>query len=270
MVTLPPEIVELTESDRSVNMCIYGDSGAGKTVLAGSSNNLFLASDPGTISAAIQGSSSKLWKTNTWDQFDKAIKWLERNPKNGFDWIVCDSVTKMQGSLIRWILNTVHDENASRDLDIPALPDHQKWQHMFKRYVERLISLPQHVLFTATVMRAEDSEGDDIVMPELQGKNGTTDPAAMSHWFCASMTTIGYLARDGEDRTLMFNASPYITKDRLDVFTEPVEITRGGKQVTTMADIGRKVDQATEIRPAAAPRKATPTRRRGPAKRVSA
>jgi hypothetical protein len=265
-MTLPPEIVDLSESDRTINGLLYGDSGVGKTVLAGTANNaLYLAMDPGTISAYIQGGKGKLWKCPRWDDLEKAIRWCEKNPNNPFDWYIVDSHTRMQQALIRHILNLVHDDNPQRDIDIPAQPDHQKWQHMFKRTTERLISLPKNVLFIATVMRAEDSEGEEVIMPEYSGKNGTTDPAAMSHWVCAGMTFITFMHQEEDARTLLFNQAPYITKDRLGIFKEAIPITdEKGKQVETLASMTTRMHNVV-----GAPAKSAAAPRKAPAKKVA-
>jgi hypothetical protein len=110
-------------------------------------------------------------------------------------------------------------------------------------------------------------------MPEFSGKNGTTDPAAMSHWFCAQMDVLTYLSRDGGNRTLVFNQSPYITKDRLNIFHDSIPLTVDDQQKATITTITRKIADSFGSPPPAkhAPAKKVPAKkvapgRRGPAK----
>lgn len=219
MVAYPKEIKPLSAFDESINMLVYADSGVGKSVLAGTAPNaLFLATETGTISAKRQGSKAKVWRINTWDDLDKAYTWLERNPDHGFDWVLLDSATQMQVLLLRWILDKENKRNpAKRDLDIPAIQDHQKWQNMFKRFISLFIELPVHVMFTATTMRKEDEEGEDLVLPLFDGKG-----YGISQWVCAQMHIVGYyyikeLKAGVEERRLLCKSHPpYFAKDRYD------------------------------------------------------
>jgi hypothetical protein len=185
-----PNIISLEDEDEKVNLLIYGRSGAGKTVFCGSADNvLFIApEDDGTISAKRQGSKAKKWPVQSWDDFIEAYDWLYENPDHGFDVIVIDSLTHMQQMLLRKILNDVVEENKSRDMDIPAIQDHQKWQNMFKRYILMVNALPVNVVWTALVRNETNEEGVEFLTPDVQGKG-----YQMSQIICSYMTSYGYL-----------------------------------------------------------------------------
>jgi hypothetical protein len=239
---LPP-LLDLSEFDESINWCVYGDSGVGKTVLGGTlPNAMFLSTEPGTISAKRQGSTAKVRQIKNWEQLRAAYAWL-RKGDHGFDWVVMDSATSMQHLALRAILDAAVADNPARDLDIPAIQDHQKWQNMFKRFVNMFNDLPVNVLWTATTMRKEDEEGDDIILPDIQGKG-----YGMSQFFCATMHLVTYLSVQaegkGKDRTkfrrlLAETDPPYFGKDRYNVLIPYVDYQDGDK--TIGADLYQRI-----------------------------
>lgn len=213
-----PPILDLEEFDESINILIYADSGAGKTVFGGSDDDvLFLATESGTISAKRQGSEAKVWRIKEWEDLQVAYLYL-RDEEHSFKWVVLDSGTRMQHMGLRAILDESNAQNPARDLDIPAIQDHQKWQNMFKRFVQMFIDLPINVLMTATTMRVEDEEGDSLILPDFTGKG-----YSISQWVCAQMHVVGYLSvkrsGKGDDkdiwRRIQFQTvPPYFGKDR--------------------------------------------------------
>ncbi|WPH58012.1 RecA-like DNA recombinase [Gordonia phage LuckyLeo] len=189
MSSLPADIVDLQEFDDSINLGIYGPSGVGKTVLAGSDDKvLFLAVEKGTVSAKRQGSKAKVWPIKQWNDLERAYKWLEENPDE-FQWVVLDSVTEMQQMAIREILAKAHAENGSRDLDIPAIQDHQKWQNIYKRFINYFVELPIDTVFLFLVRTAVDEDKNEFLTPDIQGKN-----YQLSQYTCGQMSAYGYMS----------------------------------------------------------------------------
>jgi hypothetical protein len=267
VVTAAFEIVDLEEYTESVNMLVYGDSGSGKTVLAGTAPRaLFLATEKGVIAAKRQGSTAKLHLCQSWQDIENAYVFLRDNPDD-FDWVIIDSLTEFQQHLLRMILDRNVEENPNRDPDIPAIQDHQKWQNMYKRYVRQFNDLPVNMLYTATAFRKSDEEGEDLILPDILGKD-----YGMSQWTCAAMHVVGYLSKRkvkrGEEkievrRLLCERTGPYFGKDRYDVLVPYV-------QEPTMPEIIRRIGQP----PKSAAKKATTTVRRparkAPAKKAAA
>ncbi|XBA13393.1 ASCE ATPase [Gordonia phage Xenia2] len=186
---LPSDIVDLQDFDDSINLGIYGPSGVGKTVLAGSDDNvLFIAVEKGTVSAKRQGSKAKVWPIRQWNDLEKAYKWLSENP-DAFQWVVLDSVTEMQQMALREILAKVHKENSSRDLDIPAIQDHQKWQNIYKRFINYFVELPIDTVFLFLARTAQDEDKNEFLTPDIQGKN-----YQLSQYTCGQMSAYGYMS----------------------------------------------------------------------------
>lgn len=196
MVAKNPNIIKLEDTDESINLLVYGPSGVGKTVFGGSANRvLFLAVESGTVSAKRQGSKADVWPITTWEDLEAAYSWLydhedpdDPDDHHGYDWVVIDSLTQMQQIALRAILDAAVSENGNRDLDIPAIQDHQKWQNMFKRFVLGFCDLEVNVLFTALVRNEEDEEGEQFVTPDIQGKG-----YQMSQAICGMMSAYGFM-----------------------------------------------------------------------------
>lgn len=222
----PAIVVEdLADFNESINFIVYGDSGVGKTPFAGAAPNaVFLSTEKGTISAKRFGSKAKLIRATSWLKVEAAIDYLEENP-DGFDWVILDSLTKLQVLLLRYLLEVNVEEGlAKADLDLPALADHQKWQNMFKRFVDRLIDLDVNVIFIATAMHKEDAEGEDLVLPHVEGKD-----YAISQYVCAQADGVYCLKvksdKRGEPywRLLTKTTPPYFAKDRYKALPRVVE-----------------------------------------------
>lgn len=162
---------DLTDFNESINFLIHGPSGHGKTVLAGGApNNTFISTEKGVVAAKRAGSRARLLRAPTWEHVVAAKRRCDQT-RGPDDWVTLDSLTKMQVLMIRWILQTQHGLNAARDLDIPAIQDHQKWQNYFKRFVDSLIEAPYNTIFITTEMRRDDEEGEPIVLPAITGKD---------------------------------------------------------------------------------------------------
>jgi hypothetical protein len=163
---------DLVKSEQPINVLVYGPSGHGKTLLVSfAPRALFISTESGgTISARAAGSRAKVIHAPTWEHVVAAKKHCDANLGAG-DWVILDSLTKMQVLMIRWILRKKKEENESRDLDIPAIQDHQKWQNYFKRFVDTLIDARYNVIFVCTDMIKVDNEGEEMVLPAIDGKD---------------------------------------------------------------------------------------------------
>jgi phage nucleotide-binding protein len=175
-MAITSKIVSLQEDQIFWNIMVYGDSGIGKTVLAGSDDRvLFIApEDSGTLSAKRHGSKADKWPVKNWNDLLEAYEYLyeqiEENGKLPYDWVVIDSLTEMQYMAMQHILKTVVEENASRDPDVPAIQDWQRYYIIFEKMIRAFNDLSVNVLFTALSRKVEDAEGEDFYVPDIQGK----------------------------------------------------------------------------------------------------
>lgn len=222
---VPDAVIDLEDYVESHNFLIHSDTGAGKTVLAANLPDcLILAIEKGTISAKRRGSKAKVWKIKTWAELIEAFEWLRDTTEAGtcpFKWVVIDSLTAAQVKCLRAIMDKVVADNPSRDPDIPAPGDHFKWQLLMKRMVLDFVEMDINVCFLAQSMQKEDPDGEDIILPLIEGKD-----YQISAWVCAQVHLLAYLKKTskgkGDDRRvtrrLYVNDHPmYWCKDRYDV-----------------------------------------------------
>jgi len=194
---------------------LYGNSGVGKTVLAGGAPNAyFLSTEKGAISAQRTGSKAELIRAPDWDHVEAGLNWADEN-LDATNWLIIDSISKMQMLLIRWILANEHEERDA-DLDVPQIQHHQKWQNMYMRFIDRIVDAKYNSILIATAMHREDPDGESLVMPAITGKDYT-----ISAYCCAQMTDVlyyGVARKSGRDdptvrRILTETYPPYFAKD---------------------------------------------------------
>lgn len=194
MVELPSNIISLQDEDEFNNLLIYADSGVGKTVFAGSDDDvLFVApEDNGTVSAKRFGSTAKKWKIHDgakgWDDVLAAFTWLKSLNPIPFNWVVLDSLTEMQDMCMRKIIEEGLEINPSRDPDTPQLQDWIPYQNRFMRMVKAFNALEVNMLYTALQMDEEDEDGDKVVLPMMQGKGTQYSKKVVS-----TMTSFGHM-----------------------------------------------------------------------------
>lgn len=192
---MPPvsKIISIQDVDDKVNVLIYGDSGVGKTRLAGSDDKvLFVAPEDnsdGLLSAVLAGSTADKWPIKKWDDLAEAFNYLYHLETIPYNWVVIDSLTEMQMMAMRGILDSAMQENPSRDPDIPQLQDWQKYYEMVKRMIKAFNALDVNVLYTALARVAEDQDGIEYLLPDLQGKKDNY-AKQVSSW----MTSFGYMS----------------------------------------------------------------------------
>lgn len=203
MPSLPKEITKLGASTPYINACVVADSGWGKTVFAGTHPNvLFISADPeGTESAAIQGSEGQQWVVRTYEDVDKAYRWLRDEGHKVFTWVCIDSITEIQRIFQKSALEKAYEHNRKRDPDILGVDLHQKTQIQVLNFIKQVNDLPMHVLYTATPMRLEDEEGDPYFLPNIHGGKGDLAQQCMGYMMVLGYGTFKDKKVEGQNKT---------------------------------------------------------------------
>lgn len=235
----PQAIVSLRDSPSAgkQNWLIYGDSGVGKTALAGTAEKaMFITVEAaGTESAKALGSTAEELVCDTW--YDLAGEYFNYF-KHGtgcqdYEWVILDSVSEMEE--LCWVdtLEAAHKRNKSRSLFQPAIQDYQIVGNKMKRMVDQWNRLPINVLYTAQTMRidVEDSDNDDDTT-KLMPLVGSTRNGVVSQKICGKVTLVGLLQerpgkkkKDTIRRLWLQGGKRYIAKDRHDAFPMYVDNT---------------------------------------------
>lgn len=186
-------LFELDGSSEFLNLMIHGDSGCGKTVLAGTAPGrvLFLAGEPGYISAARQGAKGTVRLIPDTATALAAIQWLESGKASRYDWIVPEGLNTMQNKFLLGYAAEAFDANPAKRAhrNLPDKPDYFNAQNFIKSWVARLVDLPCNILFTTHSMRPEGDDGEQLVYPAIQGKG-----YEVSNYISGLMHCVGYMS----------------------------------------------------------------------------
>ncbi len=225
----PSAITKLSDGKSFRKWLVYGNSGVGKTVLAGSAPNaLFLTAEAeGTESARAFGSEADEWYCESWSDLQDAYSWLhDDSGAKEYEWVIVDSLSEMEEHAWRALLEEGVAKSSARSIDKPALDDYQVIGNRLKRFINALNRLPVNVLYTAQPMvrTLEDREGDehDYRSPLV----GSVRSGVLSQKVCGMVTLVGLLAvhpaddEDEEDERRLWTAGSerYAAKDRHDTF----------------------------------------------------
>jgi hypothetical protein len=234
------------------NILIHGPSGHGKTLLAGGAADgsrgvWFLSTETeGVASARAVGSQAQLIRAPDWEHAVGGVKWAEQNLTVD-DWFVIDTGTKMQELYMRWILQRENDINPQRDLDIPAIQNHQKYQNGFKRWCDRLIDGLFNVIFITTSMSVDDAEGEQRVIPHLLGKKGEISDYVSAQFSVALYYAVARESREMRGavvrRALAQPYPPWYAKDRYMALGKFWDVEEGN--YFAMSEMIQAIEKAT-------------------------
>lgn len=278
-------LFELDGATEYKNILVYGGPGSGKTVFGGTAPGrlLFLAGEPGYISAARLGARGKARLIPDTATAVAAAAWLEDGGASQFDWIVADGAGTMQNKFLLNYAAEAYDANPAKRAhrNLPDKPDYFNAQNFMKSWVARLIDLPVNVLITAHAMFPEDkATGEQLVYPAIQGKG-----YEISSYVCGLMHAVGYMAprirmvdgepkevrritwantRDPNTETTVFAKDQFNALGR---YTDDLTL----QQICEIIDSGHQnpseTPDAAEAAPVVKAAKAAPARRRAPARR---
>lgn len=186
-------LFEMDGASEYANILIYGDPGSQKTRLTGTlpGYNLYLAAEPGYISAARNGGRGMVRLIPDAAAANAAVSWLEDGNAKRFDTVIVDGGSTFMTKLLLEYAAEAFDSSggtkrAGRNL--PDKPDYQNSQNFMKAWVARMIDLPVNFVMTTHVMRTEDTEGDPWVKPNFQGKAGE-----VSDYIAGQFHVVGFI-----------------------------------------------------------------------------
>lgn len=222
MTSILDSAIPVSETTESINMVLYGDPGSGKTVFAGSGPNkgrdtLLVGIEHGTKSAARAGSKAQVINVDDWQTLEAVVDAIIEQPDR-YDWVVIDSLTKMQDLIWQKILTEATNKNSSRSKYTRELQEWGEAQERLKDIVRRLNASDANIIYTAMADLATDEDGNEYRLPALHGGKG-----AVSWWVCGEVDVVCYLSvvrKNGKThRAFQFNKSDNVlAKDRFSLY----------------------------------------------------
>lgn len=174
-------IESVQESVDYINLLIYGPSGVGKTVLAGSSSAvdamspvLFVDIEGGTLSLADRYPNVERVRVQTWDQMQNVYDELYKGGTE-FRTVVLDSLTEINKFSMAQIMDHLirFGRPGGGDVD-PDVPSQREWGkniEQTRKLVRAFRDLPMNTIFTALSAENRDPRsGMTKSYPSLPGK----------------------------------------------------------------------------------------------------
>lgn len=160
-----------------LNILIYGDSGVGKTTLAGSADAvpemrpvLVIDIEGGTESLRRPYPDVDVVRVKNWTEMNELYSVLY-DGKSGYQTIILDSLTEIQKFSMYKIMEGVVALESSRDPDIPSMREWGKNLEQTRKFVRGFRDLPMNVIFTALAKGDKNPRtGITTLKPSLNGK----------------------------------------------------------------------------------------------------
>ncbi len=186
----PSAIRSMADRRTGINMMIYGDNGAGKTPILGTSPRcLILNADPpdSVMSAKASGSNADVWDFADWSDAEEAFEYLRHTPDHGYEWVWLDSITGMQFVGLDGIMEDLVAAKPHRDRYVPDKHEYLQNMNRLSTWVRDMSALPINFGMTSHPFRWTPSEdADEEIWPWVQGKD-------MPQKICGWMNVIGYV-----------------------------------------------------------------------------
>lgn len=160
-----------------VNMLIYGDSGVGKTRLAGSADAvpemrkvLLIDVEGGTLTLRDTYPDVETVRVTSWTEMQVVYDELYTG-KYDYTTIIIDSLTEIQKMSMSQVMRKLVDEHGERDADVPGLREWNINLEQTRKFVRAFRDLPVNTVFTA-LMRADKNPRTGALKrkPSLSGK----------------------------------------------------------------------------------------------------
>lgn len=180
---------------KSLSLCIYGEPGIGKTVIAGTAADLgktLILHPPVDHTDSINDDRVNEWVMNDWGEMDDALLWARTSEEaRGYEWIWLDSLSLWQDQGLDDIWEQVILEKPHRARY--GLDKQEYGINMLRigRWVRHMVGCP-HWNFGVTChprvteSNEDEEDPDEKLMPWVQGK-------MMAPKICGYMNVVGYL-----------------------------------------------------------------------------
>jgi AAA domain-containing protein len=171
------KVVPVQQRSPFINLLIYGESGVGKTTLAGSADEVEALSPALVID--IEGGTEALVRPYPNVKTVRVTTWLEmqavyddlRRMNHPYKTVILDSLTEIQKFNMYNVMIELLKEHPDRDPDVPSMREWGINLEQMRKYVRAFRDLPINTIFTALLREDKDQVTGRVTMkPSLSGK----------------------------------------------------------------------------------------------------
>jgi hypothetical protein len=215
--------VPLEDFNESLNMMVHAFPGVGKTRFGASApNSVILSSEPGILSARRArhtGGAQSVVKVQVWQDAVDFVTAAENGDYAHRDWVVVDTASTLQEKDMKAVMAKLVADRPHRDEDLPDKAEHQKMQNSFMRWWERMIDLPQNVLFLCHTMAVDHPSGDTWYLPSIQG--GADKGYRVANYCMGLVNVVGFMDRRMVDDPAREGKTKEVIRTLWQPYTDP-------------------------------------------------
>ena len=171
------KVVPVAERSPFLNILVYGDSGTGKTTLAGSADAvpemrpvLVVDVEGGTESLKHSYPEVEVVRVTSWKEMQDVYNALYEG-NHGYRTVILDSLTEIQKFNMYSIMNQLTQQYPDRDPDVPSMREWGKNLEQIRKFVRAFRDLEMHTIFTALSKTDKNEKtGVSVTQPSLSGK----------------------------------------------------------------------------------------------------
>ena len=170
-------VTKVVNRSNFLNIMVFGDSGVGKTHLAGSADDvpdlrpvIVIDFEGGTESLVRNFPNVEQVRVSSWPEMQKVYDELHRG-QHGYQTVILDSLTEIQKFNMYTIMEELVADKPDREIDVPSMREWGRNLEQMRKFVRAFRDLPMNTIFTA--LKKEDKNektGMVTTLPSLSGK----------------------------------------------------------------------------------------------------
>lgn len=212
------KIQRVGSGDGKAKLLVIGDPGSGKTRLIGTADSALIIRPSMDHTESIGDPGSRKideWVIDNWDEMNEAYEYARHDAAKEYEWVWLDSISLWQDSGLDDIFEDAVARKPTRANAGPDKPEYGTNMYRLQSWVRHMMQLPFHFGITAHPFRYEDSEGDELIMPWIQGRN-------MPEKICGYMNIVSHLVvreKEGQTRKILITEKrgKWYAKDQLGI-----------------------------------------------------
>lgn len=171
------KVVKAKDRPSNLNILIYGDSGVGKTRLAGSADDV--PEMRSVLVVDFEGGAETLKhcypncdtvRVESWKEVQNVYDELYAG-NHKYKTVILDSLTEVQKFNMYNVMQNLIEKHEDRDVDVPSMREWGINLEQMRKFVRAFRDLPMNTIFTALMVSEKDNKtGLTVKEPHLSGK----------------------------------------------------------------------------------------------------